>query len=70
MTTINGTRLSEAQDSALWTAVQTYRMELTDPEHCELLGLELAARYRARLAEVSKILQPNAVPGCATRIKT
>jgi hypothetical protein len=53
--TINGTLLSSAQSMAVRCAVGNFLMQLDDPKFRKSLG-EIGNNYKARLAEVEKLI--------------
>ena len=69
MTSINGKELTEGQDTALWVALNHFAVYLDDPANREDLGERLAEGYSGRLAELMRIVAPDAVPGVAVRIE-
>jgi hypothetical protein len=54
--TINGTTLTTAQSMAVRVAINSFRMELNDPEMAEGLGA-IGRLYDERLIEVEKLIR-------------
>lgn len=52
---INGVKLDFAQAMSVRVAVSSFRINLSDPEHREALGL-IGDSYDKRLAEVERIM--------------